>query len=354
MHRLFYRAVQPRRSPRTTLSRAAAGIGLAVGLILPAASYAQVYRPVLNFPAFPGSQSSSNQLLGVAASSNIYVTTYRDTSAPNAPASYNAVEMFTPGGQLTGSFGGSGSGAGQLGQSSFPGTVASFGANVYVADAGNNRVEVFDAAGAYVSQFSVGGNSIHSLAVNSGSIYATDQQNNVVRIFNKNGSLVSQFGGLGSGAGQFGSSAPNGPSDPISLAANDSRVYVSDPVNHRVEIFDTSGSFLSQFSGPLFSGNLYFPGVVATNATNVFVSQGNLVQVFDLNGSYRTQFGAVELGSIAVSGTTVYTTDVLGRNVIVFDVPEPGGVALGCGLSVWGLSLLRQRRRRAASRVSRR
>jgi sugar lactone lactonase YvrE len=79
----------------------------------------------------------------------------------------------------------------------------------------------------------------------AGNIYIADGMNgNVNRIakFNKDGNFVRQWGSTGSGDGQF-----NGPKA-LAIDAQ-GNVYVLDSGNNRVQVFDGDGSFKSQFTG---------------------------------------------------------------------------------------------------------
>lgn len=95
----------------------------------------------------------------------------------------------------------------------------------------------------------------------------------------------SQFGGTGSGNGQFQS--PVG--DVIDGSNN---IYVVDMDNSRVEKFDSSGTFKSQF-GTSGSGTLDFPrGIAIDGSGNIWVTDtgnGRVVE-FDSTGSYKAAY----------------------------------------------------------------
>ena len=85
---------------------------------------------------------------------------------------------------------------------------------VYVADAGNNRIEIFDAAGNYIRTIGggaagTGSNQLNqpfgvAIGLNS-TVYVADTGNNRVEIFNSNGGYQTTLGGgsAGAGANQF-------------------------------------------------------------------------------------------------------------------------------------------------------
>src|SRR4029077_8322523 len=79
----------------------------------------------------------------------------------------------------------------------------------------------------------------------AGNVYVVDYGNNRVEEFNSSGTYLSQFGSLGGGNGQL-----NGP---IGVALDSSgKVYITDFNNNRVEVFavalpaDTEGVAYSQ------------------------------------------------------------------------------------------------------------
>jgi prepilin-type N-terminal cleavage/methylation domain-containing protein len=92
-------------------------------------------------------------------------------------------------------------------------------------------------------------------------------------------------------------------------------VYVSDYGNGRVEVFNTSGSYISQFGSVGWGGNGQFEdpfGITIDRSGNIWVvdSDNDRVQEFNSSGSYLSQFG---------SGGTVYSNGQFSvpRNVAI-------------------------------------
>jgi sugar lactone lactonase YvrE len=82
--------------------------------------------------------------------------------------------------------------------------------NLYVADTYNNRVEIFDADGQFVSTFGKSGDGPgyfarpKGIAIDSdGHIWVADGMQDRVQVFNKDGQLLISFGGHGVLPGQF-------------------------------------------------------------------------------------------------------------------------------------------------------
>lgn len=128
-----------------------------------------------------------------------------------------------------GTFGGAGSGNGQLTSPAGVGTAPN--GDVYVADLGNNRIERFNAGGTYLSQFAV--TSPSDVAVgDDGRVYVASAATDTVKVYeNASGLLTEQWGSVGDDPGQFAN--PSG----VTVTSND-RVYVADRDNNRIQLFD--------------------------------------------------------------------------------------------------------------------
>ena len=62
--------------------------------------------------------------------------------------------------------------------------------------------------------------------------------------FSSDGQVLRTWGSKGNGDGQF--------DDPTSVAVDttNNRVYVADPINLRIQVFDSDGKFLTKWSVP--------------------------------------------------------------------------------------------------------
>jgi len=106
---------------------------------------------------------------------------------------------------------------------------------VYVSDAYNNRVQVFDSSGRFLH--SIGGMGLwggrfrvaSGLAVASDdSLFVADFYNNRIQHFDHDGRFLTAWGGKGNKPGQF--------SGPTGVAVNRSgQIYVADWGNHRIQ-----------------------------------------------------------------------------------------------------------------------
>jgi flagellar hook capping protein FlgD/NHL repeat-containing protein len=254
--------------------------------------------------------------------------------------------------------------------------------DVYVLDAGTQRVEKFHPNGTYLLQWalgpvgSLGGiNYSTGVAVNSQhEVFVVDYPMHRVRVYNSAGGFLRLFGSLGSGNGQF--------NRPYRVAVDGAdNVYVTDTFNGRVQKFSRMGTYLAQWpdaglkgiavdrqghvytcgdavrmygsggtvmrswpaGGGCHDGQLgSHPIALAVNSCNsLFVAdRGNSrIQQYDVTGAFVrnwSQVGAsgdefLVVDGIAVGATgKVFTVDDGLERVRVFDA----GLSLGCVVGV--------------------
>ncbi|MEZ4519232.1 MAG: 6-bladed beta-propeller [Chloroflexota bacterium] len=214
--------------------------------------------------------------------------------------------------------------------------------NVYVADTFNNRIQVFDSDGNYVSQIGTNGSSNGELSVPrgvavdaAGNVYVADTGNVRMQKFDSSGNYITQWGSAGNGESQF-----NGP-DIVALDAA-GNLYVTDGFQDRVQVFDSDGNFLRMWGWGVQDGSnalqvctsgctdgiegsgigqFYFPFGIAIDANdNVFVVNNgdNRVQVFDTSGNFLAQWGSYGTGATEFDGPNGVAVDAAG-NVYVVD-----------------------------------
>jgi DNA-binding beta-propeller fold protein YncE len=150
--------------------------------------------------------------------------------------------------------------------------------DVYVADGGHSEVQKFDSAGTFILSF--GG--------------AVDQTSGANVCAAASGDTCGP-GTAGSGNAQFGRGVFGGP-EAVAVDQASGDVYVTDPVNNRVQKFDSSGKYLSQFNGSATPAKSFsFPSSVAVDPTSndVYVVDAghNVVDKFDSSGNVVTAFG---------------------------------------------------------------
>ena len=156
----------------------------------------------------------------------------------------------------------------------------------------------------------------------SGNVYVGDTGNHRIQKFNSSGTFITKWGATllgapiaGTGDGEF--TSPEGVATDSS-----SNVYVADTGNNRIQKFNSTGGFLtkwgsvgtgtSQFSGPR--------GVATDSSSNVYVADtgNNRIQKFNSSGSFITQWGTAGTGNGQFSLPSGVATDSSG-NVYVAD-----------------------------------
>ena len=133
-------------------------------------------------------------------------------------------------------------------------------------------------------------NSPWSVAISStDEVFVADSGNHRIQLFRLDGSFVRSWGSRGSAPGQFVL--------PAGVAVHGDLVLVSDAGNHRIQCFGLDGSFVRMWGskGAAPGQFLFYPfGLAVSSAGEVFVcDQGNhRVQVFDLDGTFRRTWGS--------------------------------------------------------------
>lgn len=146
------------------------------------------------------------------------------------------------------------------------GAAFGLGGRIYVADTGNNRVVVFDEAGAYLFQFgglgvakpAPGGraswepgrlNYPTDVAVDArGNVYVADFRNDQIQVFDAEGKFMRVFPDRMKPVGR-GASGQGGTGIAVtSLAIDRGRVYATDA--YQIVVFDTNGKAVDQFGRP--------------------------------------------------------------------------------------------------------
>ncbi len=170
------------------------------------------------------------------------------------------------------------------------GMAADGAGRIYICDGSTKRILVYDAEGQYLA--AIGGMELlerpSGVAVNAdGSrVYVVDtggvdSRDHRVRVFDGSGSFLFDIGTRGAEAGEFNL--------PLMAAVGpDGRLYVVDAGNFRVQVFDAEGQFLFEFGGAGRNpGSFSHPkGIVVDHEGKIFVSDSGFanLQIFDAEG----------------------------------------------------------------------
>lgn len=184
--------------------------------------------------------------------------------------------------------------------------------NVYVADTRNHRIQAFTATGTYLTQWGTNGTGTgqfrypEGVAVGwDGQVYVTDggaaanvvNFNGRVQKFDSTGTFLSQWGSLGMSPGQtIAEWMPRG----VAIDGN-FNLYVADTYRGVIQKFSILDAFQTQWGSLGDSpGQLYDPAGVAVDADrNVYVADehNNRVEKYTSTGTYLTQWGATGAGA---------------------------------------------------------
>lgn len=162
---------------------------------------------------------------------------------------------------------------------------------LYMPDAGNHRVNVFDVSGKFLFVFGGPGTDPGMFNVPEaakfgpdGALYVTDLRNDRVQVFTADGKFLRSWGRSGNADGEFKS--------PSGLAIDrQGNVYVAEIGNNRIQMFDKDGKFIAKF-GSKGSGIGQFSNLHGL----AFDSDSRLLYVAD-TGNHRVQvFKLVDAG----------------------------------------------------------
>jgi DNA-binding beta-propeller fold protein YncE len=235
------------------------------------------------------------------------------------------IEKFSPTGAFLSVIGTKGSGQGQLAAPN--GIAVDRTGNVYVADASNQRVEKLAADGTFVAEWKgpeLGFYGPRRIAIGpDDSIYVVDQGNTRIVKFSPDGRTLAIWGSKGNGDGQF--------DDPTSVAVDPTthKVYVADPRNRRIQIFDANGKFQTKWGVPEWGQPAGFEDIAIDSQTGrLYASSTHLdvVLVFDLNG---TRTGTLTPtppdklegpSALALTNRKLYVLNMYGNRVNVIDL----------------------------------
>jgi outer membrane protein assembly factor BamB len=236
------------------------------------------------------------------------------------------IEKFSPSGTFITNLGTKGTGYGQL---ETPNSLAiDQTGNIYVADVSKHLVQKLAPGGTLMAEWKgpdAGFYGPRRIAIGpNDSVYVVDQGHARVVRLSPNAQVMAVWGSKGHGDGQF--------DDPTSVAvdATTNRVYVADPRNERIQVFDSNGKFLTKWSVFEWGQPVGFEDLAIDSKTGrLYASSANLdaVLVFDLNGA---RIGSLRPkppdkfdgpSALALANGKLYVLNMSGNRVTAID-PE--------------------------------
>ncbi len=157
------------------------------------------------------------------------------------------------------------------------------------------------------------------------SIYVVDQGHNRIAKFSPGGEVLASWGSKGSGDGQF--------DDPTSVAVDPitNKVYVADPRNKRIQLFDSTGRFLTKWSIPEWGQPVGFEDLaIDSKVRRLYASSAKMdaLLMFDLNG---TKIGRLTPkppdrldgpSALALVNRKLYVLNMAGNRASVIDLQQ--------------------------------
>ena len=235
------------------------------------------------------------------------------------------IEKFSSTGTFLGTLGTKGTGHGQLGGPN--GIAIDRSGNLYVTEASNHRVQKLTPDGPFIAEWKgpdPGFYGPRRITVGpDDSIYVVDQGHNRIAKFTPEGEVRATWGSKGIGDGKF--------NDPTSVAVDPStnKVYVADPINKRIQVFDDNGKFVTKWSVPEWGLPVGLEDLAIDPQTGrLYASSAHLgaVLVFDLKG---TRIGSLTPkppdklegpSALALTDRKLYVLNMNGNRVSVIDL----------------------------------
>ncbi len=223
---------------------------------------------------------SRGKLVGIIFAWLVFSMTFATT----AQAEFGLVREYGPN-QYTG---GATGGPADLAS---PRHIASDGNSIYVADAGNDRVAVYDLSGNYLRQFGSSGSGQGQfefpwgIGVAGNDVFVSDYTRDCVLKFRADtGAFVSEWGkgGPPTCSGDHGS-VDGEFSNPTGIAVGPDALFVHDFGNDRIQKFSFGGSFLGKVSDPDGSGNFGSVVDMAADGGNTLWATTNGAAVLKMN-----------------------------------------------------------------------
>ena len=156
--------------------------------------------------------------------------------------------------------------------------------NIYVAEIGSkHRVQKLGPNGKFIAEWAPGFYGPRRIAIGpDDSIYVVDSGDNRIVKLGPDGQVLASWGSEGSGDGQF-----RGLSS-VAVDPTTNKVYVADPINRRIQVFDSAGRFLTKWQVPEWGQPHGFEDLaVDSKMGRLYASSANMntVLMFDLNGT---------------------------------------------------------------------
>ncbi|MBT3761089.1 MAG: 6-bladed beta-propeller, partial [Candidatus Nitrosopelagicus sp.] len=265
----------------------------------------------------PGSFLSP-QHLAFDSEDNLYVTDLGNAR----------VQKFDSSGNFLFEWGSRGTESGKFGH---PSGIAISDEFVFVVDNRNNNVQKFDLSGNFITEwgeFGINNGSFKSprgiTISDDQSVFVVDSGNARIQKFTFDGEYITHFGQSGKRGGEL--------ITPVDIAINSDKIFVTDSVQNRINIFDLNGNFLRAIDNTVGGLPIYPEGIIFDEQNNFYISdyRNNRIIQYNESGNYLSIFGQMGTGDgqfkfpkdLAISEDGyLFVTDTQGHRIQKFSTP---------------------------------
>jgi sugar lactone lactonase YvrE len=156
--------------------------------------------------------------------------------------------------------------------------------NIYVAEIGSkHRIQKLGPDGTFIARWAPGLYGPRKIAIGpDDSIYVVDSGDNRIVKLSPDGQVLASWGSDGNGDGQFSGLSS------VAVDPTTNKVYVTDSINSRIQVFDSNGKFLSKWLVPEWGKAVGYEDLaIDSQRGRLYASSAhmNTILVFDLQGN---------------------------------------------------------------------
>ena len=250
----------------------------------------------------------------------------------------NKIKIFSLNGEFVSSFGRKGSAEGQF---QYPlGIDIDNKGRVYIADSGNSRIQIFNSTGDFISKIDVPSKTGKpadptDIAVDStrNRCYVVDNDHHHILVYDlATSKLINTYGTVGTQRREFRYPF-------LMTLGKEQYLYIVDVINTRVQVLNPEGAYVTDIGGwGVEKGEFYRPKGVAVDAKNrVYVSDSHMgvIQVFESTGEFVSAVGDPEykrvrkfktpIGIFIDDRNRLYVVEMFAQKVSVYLIQDTSG-----------------------------